>query len=82
MPAGVPNPLDAFFSLLALLALAMIARDAVCRLTAGPVRFRLALASQGGWVQTPEYALVVIVSSLLLLGSITAFRTFADVLLL
>jgi hypothetical protein len=45
----------------------MIALDTVCRLAAGQVRFRLALAWQAGLVQTPAYAFVVIVPSLFLL---------------
>jgi hypothetical protein len=68
---------DLFFSALALIPLVMVAREAVLRLTSGPVRFRLAHASQAGWLQTPAYALVVIVSFLLLLGLVTGNQSFA-----
>ncbi len=82
MPASPLNALVALFLLLALLPLAMTVRNAVFRLTAGPVRFQLALASQAvGWVQTPAYPLFVIVFSPFLLAG-TAPLTLAGKLLL
>jgi hypothetical protein len=60
-----PSPIifNAFYSLLALLSIALIAREGVSRLGAGPVRFRLGIASRAdsrqvsaahssGWILT------------------------------
>ncbi len=46
MPAVFAYILEAFFSLLALVAIALFVQEAIARLHAGPVRFRLALASR------------------------------------
>ncbi len=46
MPAFFEYVLEAFFSVLALVAIALFVEEAIARLQAGPVRFRLALASR------------------------------------
>ena len=46
MPAVFVYILEAFFSLLAMVAIALFVQEAIARLHAGPVRFRLALASR------------------------------------
>ncbi len=75
MPSVRLDPLDVVLSLLALGYAGLIAREAVYRMKAGPVRFRLALASlaKPATRGTPmAYVMIALAFFLLLLGGITS----------
>ncbi len=75
MPSVRVDPLDVVLSFFALVYAGVIAREAVYRMKAGPVRFRLALASLAKPARSNPsmaYVMIALAFILLLLGVITS----------